>query len=114
MTLAMSPPARRLHTQIPSVENSAEVEREISRLAAMPEVRSGIEWLRDQEAEFARWQLELASIPAPPFGESARGDWLAEKFQLLGLSHVHKDDLGNVFGIRPGRQDSFTSVSAHI
>ena len=114
MTLSMSPAARRPATQPSSVETPAVMKQEISRLGAMPEVRSAIEWLRHQEAEFARWQLELAAIPAPPFGEAARGGWLAGKFQSLGLRQVHTDDVGNVFGIRPGRQDSFTSVSAHI
>jgi tripeptide aminopeptidase len=114
MTLSMSPAARRPVTRPSSVETPAAIKQEISRLGAIPEVRSAIEWFRQQEGEFARWQLELAAIPAPPFGEAARGDWLAEKFQSLGLSQVHKDDLGNVFGMRPSRQDSFTSVSAHI
>jgi tripeptide aminopeptidase len=80
----------------------------------MPEVRSAMEWFRDHEVEFTRWQLALAGIPAPPFGEGKRSDWLVEKFRSLGLQQVHKDDLGNVFAIRPGKRKSFASVSAHI
>jgi len=73
-----------------------------------------MEWFRDKETEFARWQLDLAGIPAPPFGEDARSDWLAGKFKAIGLKDVHQDSIGNVFGSRPGEQGSSVSISAHL
>src|SRR5271157_2136401 len=76
------------------------VQQEIARLTALPEVRAAFAWLRAEEAQFASWQLEMARIPAPPFGEAARGEWLQERFRALGLEDVHTDDVGNVFGIR--------------
>jgi tripeptide aminopeptidase len=84
------------------------VQQEIARLTALPEVRSAFAWLRAEEAQFANWQLEMARIPAPPFGEAARGEWLQERFRALELEDVHADDVGNVFGIRcaPCRNDS--------
>jgi acetylornithine deacetylase/succinyl-diaminopimelate desuccinylase-like protein len=90
------------------------IAQEVSRLAATPEVRNALEWFRDQETEFARWQLELARIPAPPFGEAARSDWLAERFRALGLLKVHKDSVGNIFGSNPGNSPEIISVSAHL
>jgi tripeptide aminopeptidase len=90
------------------------IPQEISRLAATPDVQSALQWFRDQEAEFARWQMELARIPAPPFGETARAAWVGEQFRALGLKEVGKDKIGNVFGFRKGRQDSVLSVSAHL
>ena len=90
------------------------VPQEISRLAATPDVQSALQWFRDQEAEFARWQMELARIPAPPFGETARAAWVGEQFRALGLKEVGKDKIGNVFGFRKGPQDSILSVSAHL
>jgi len=97
-----------------AVEPFTVIQQEIARLAAAPEVRSAMEWFRDQETEFARWQLEVARIPAPPFGESARADWLAEQFRAIALSDVHKDDIGNVFGSSPGADGSCISISAHL
>jgi tripeptide aminopeptidase len=88
--------------------------QEVARLAASPEVISAIDWFHDQEAEFARWQLELTRIPAPPFGETARSDWLAEHFRALGLLKVHKDSIGNVFGSNPGDSSATVSISAHL
>jgi tripeptide aminopeptidase len=104
----MSPASR------PSVESFPLVQQEIARLVEDPEVRSAMEWFRDQEGQFVRWQLDLAKIPAPPFGEGARSDWLAERFHDLGLHEVQKDSIGNVFGIRPGAQDPVLSISAHL
>ena len=90
------------------------VQQEIARLSALPEIRSAFAWLRAQEPQFAHWQLELARIPAPPFGEAARAAWLAEKFRDLGLDDVHNDDVGNVFGTHRGHGKSYVALSAHI
>jgi len=95
-------------------EPTSAIAQEVARLAATPEVRNALEWFRDQETEFARWQLELARIPAPPFGEAARSDWLAERFRALGLLKVHKDAVGNVCGSNPGVSQGIISVSAHL
>src|SRR5260370_41010665 len=93
----MSPPPQR--ADIGDVTPT--VQQEVSRLAAAPEVRSAFNWFRSQEPQLAHWQLEMARIAAPPFGETARGAWLAERFCELGLGGVRIDDGGNVFGIHP-------------
>src|SRR6266849_7545415 len=91
-----------------------DVQQEVARLSTLPEIRSAFAWLRAQEPQFAHWQLELARIPAPPFGEAARAAWLAEKFRDLGLDDVHNDDVGNVFGTHRGHGKSYVALSAHI
>jgi len=96
------------------MEDVPTVQQEIARLAAYPEVRSAFNWLRAQEPQFAQWQMELARIPAPPFGESARTSWLLAKFREIGLDDVRSDDLGNVFGVHPGHGRTYVSLSAHI
>ncbi|MGA7895191.1 MAG: M20/M25/M40 family metallo-hydrolase, partial [Candidatus Sulfotelmatobacter sp.] len=71
------------------------------------------------EPQLAQWQMEMARIPAPPFGESARGAWLAERFREVALDDVRIDDVGNVFGVHPGFMGSglgrrHVALSAHI
>jgi len=95
-------------------ESFPDVQQEVARLAASPELRSAFAWLRAQEAQFARWQLDVARIPSPPFGEAARATWLANKFRELGLDDVHSDDVGNVFGIHPGFGRNYIALSAHM
>lgn len=90
------------------------VSEEVARLSASPEVRSAFNWFRSQEPQLAHWQLEMARIAAPPFGEAARGAWLAERFRELGLDDVRIDDVGNVFGVHPGYGRRYISLSAHI
>jgi tripeptide aminopeptidase len=109
MNLRMSPAARPA-----TVDRFPDVQQEISRLCSMPEVCSAFAWFTDQEAEFARWQMDLARIPAPPFGEEERADWVGEQFRALGIKQVRKDRIGNVVALRPGRQDSVLSISAHL
>jgi tripeptide aminopeptidase len=95
-------------------ESFPSVQQEIVRLSALPEVRSAFAWLRAQEPQFAHWQLEAARIPAPPFGETARGQWLRQQFIELGLEEVRIDDVGNVFGVRRGLGKRYVSLSAHM
>jgi tripeptide aminopeptidase len=107
-------------TEVPLV--SPTLQQEIARLAALPATRAAFAWLRAEEAQFAAWQLEMARIPAPPFGEKARAEWFQEQFRALGLEHVCIDDVGNVFGIqnqarpmsRPPTAGQYTTLSAHI
>jgi tripeptide aminopeptidase len=90
------------------------VPEEVARLSASPEIRSAFNWFRAQEPQLAHWQLEMARIAAPPFGEGPRAAWLAERFRELGLDDVRVDDVGNVFGIHPGFGRRYIALSAHI
>ena len=90
------------------------LQEEVARLAGSPQVRAAFERFRSQESQFALWQLEATRVAAPPFGEAARGAWLADRFRELGLIDVRIDEVGNVFGVRPGRDKRFVALSAHI
>ncbi len=81
----------------------------------MRAVHSAFLYLHNQELEFRRWQREVTEIPAPPFGEAARSQWLAERFSALGLEQVSVDELGNVFGyLRPPSALPVLGMSAHL
>jgi len=66
------------------------------------------------------WQAEMVAIPAPPFGERARSEWLATRFKETGLIQVQTNTVGNVFGFLPAANLSPDStgpvvvISAHI
>jgi tripeptide aminopeptidase len=102
----------RPHTEVSELFPS--VQQEVSNLCASPEMRSAFTWFRSQEPQFAQWQLDLARIAAPPFGEGARGAWLARKFKELGLEPVHTDEVGNVFGTHAGYGHGYVTLSAHL
>jgi tripeptide aminopeptidase len=90
------------------------LQEEVARLAASPPVRAAFERFRSQESQFALWQMEATRLAAPPFGEAARGAWLADRFRDLGLAEIQVDEVGNVFGMRPAYGRRFVALSAHI
>ena len=111
-------------TRMPVIPNTpteieASPEQRVAQLANLPEVHQAFNWFRASEPRLRRWQIEMARVPAPPFGETARGVWLAERFRELGLNEVHIDEVGNVLGVHPGETPAgepaaYVSVSAHI
>jgi len=70
---------------------------QVTALAAQRPVHAAFAWLHRNARRIMDWQAELVAIPAPPFGEEARGQWLAERFAEAGLTGVHTDSAGNVF-----------------
>ncbi|HZR58197.1 MAG TPA: M20/M25/M40 family metallo-hydrolase [Terriglobales bacterium] len=93
---------------------AANIQQEIINLAALTPVRSAFQWFHSRESQIAQWQMELAKIPAPPFGEAARSKWLEERFRELELQGVHIDEVGNVLGWRSGVGEQCIALSAHI
>jgi acetylornithine deacetylase/succinyl-diaminopimelate desuccinylase-like protein len=96
------------------VSNTPAVQDDVARLAGSVPVRAAFERFRAQEAQFALWQMEATRLAAPPFAEGPRGAWLADRFRELGLTEVQVDEVGNVFGLRPGYGSRFVALSAHI
>ena len=92
------------------------VAQEVAELAALDSVRAAEDWFRAQEEQVANWQLCLARVPAPPFGEAERADWLRARLRELGLNDVRLDEVGNVVGVRPGTasRQRYIAVSAHL
>jgi len=90
------------------------VQKEVARIAVLAEVRSADEWFRSQESRFAKYQMEVARIAAPPFGEGTRAAWLADRFREIGLNDVETDKVGNVFAVHPGYGNRYVALSAHI
>lgn len=77
-------------------------------------MHAAFSYLHNQEMEFRRWQRELSEIPAPPFGEAARSEWLLQRFTALGLENVQRDDLGNVLGFLHNASAPLIGISAHL
>jgi acetylornithine deacetylase/succinyl-diaminopimelate desuccinylase-like protein len=73
----------------------------VTALAARRPVHAAFAWLHGNPKTIMDWQVELVAIPAPPFGEQARAEWLAARFAEAGLSRVETDAASNVFGWLP-------------
>jgi acetylornithine deacetylase/succinyl-diaminopimelate desuccinylase-like protein len=88
----------------------------IARLAADRRVHQAFQWLHLQEQRILQWQAAMVTVPAPPFGERARAEWLCERFRELGLENPHIDEVGNAIGTWPGKGSCARCalLSAHI
>jgi acetylornithine deacetylase/succinyl-diaminopimelate desuccinylase-like protein len=85
---------------MPLFSNTSSFSR-VTALAAQRTVHVAFAWLHGNPKKIMDWQQRLVSIPAPPFGEQARAEWLAARFAEAGLSGVEIDAVGNVYGILP-------------
>ena len=73
----------------------------VTALAELRPVHGAFAWLHGNPKTIMDWQTDLVVIPGPPFGEQARSEWMAARFAEAGLSQVHTDTIGNVFGLLP-------------
>jgi tripeptide aminopeptidase len=113
------PPVRASSTEaLPFSESQASrsAQQQVARAAELRKVHEAFAWFRSHARELEDLQLEVTSIAAPPWGEAARSAWLEARFSELALSDVHQDELGNVFGVRPGSDPNapYIALSAHI
>jgi acetylornithine deacetylase/succinyl-diaminopimelate desuccinylase-like protein len=85
---------------MPAFSHSSAFSR-VTALAAQWPVHAAFAWLHGNPKTIMDWQAQLVAIPAPPFGEEARSEWLAARFAEAGLSQVQADAAGNVLGFLP-------------
>src|SRR5262245_12720355 len=74
----------------------AEVVQELLRL---PFIRDALRYLADQADNITREHIQICSIPAGPFTEQRRAEYLRRKFVELGLAEVEIDEAGNCLGL---------------
>lgn len=93
---------------------------QVTALAARRRVHAAFSWLHGNPKTIMDWQAALVAIPAPPYGEQARAEWLAGRFREAGLKQVELDAAGNVLGLLPATHlpaDStgpLVLISAHL
>ncbi len=59
--------------------------------------------------------IRICTVPASPFGEQQRAEYLRDKFRELGLTEVAIDDEGNCLGLHRGASLApLMIVSAHL
>lgn len=78
-------------------------------------VKRAFTFIQSAAEHFTDEHVRICEIPAPPFKELVRGEYLARRFAELQLADVHTDRIGNVIGYYPGTTEaSRLVVSAHL
>ena len=86
-----------------------------AKIRQSPQVRQGLEFIKNDDASTLAEQKILVAIPAPPFKEKVRGEYYRTHLQALGLQDVKVDAEGNVYGVRPGNGNGpKVLVEAHL
>ena len=73
----------------------------VTALASQRPVHAAFAWLHNNPKTIMDWQTDLVAIPGPPFGETQRTKWIAERFRDAGVRDVQVDEIGNVLGYLP-------------
>jgi acetylornithine deacetylase/succinyl-diaminopimelate desuccinylase-like protein len=90
----------------------AQMIRELLNAAS---VRRAFALFEARAGEITEEQIRICTIPAPPFGERARAEYLCELFRGCGLMKAYLDAEGNCVALRPGRaRRPLIVVSAHL
>jgi tripeptide aminopeptidase len=89
--------------------------RPIEELSAGEGVQRAFQYFESHATEITEEHIAICSIPAPPFGERERAEYLCARFRELGLSDAHLDEEGNCIALRRGQVDEpLLVISAHL
>lgn len=87
----------------------------VDDLRGFLQVQQAIAFIESHLDEITEEHIRICSIPASPFGERERAEYLSERFSSLGLTDVKIDDEGNCLGLRKGETEApLLVVSAHL
>lgn len=87
----------------------------VRQLLSTPEVLRAFRFFENNAEAITDEHIRICSIPASPFGEQERAQYLSAKFSNLGLTEVEIDEEGNCLGLLKGASHSpLFVVSAHL
>ena len=87
----------------------------IRQIAALPEVEQALQFFQTNADAITDEHIRICSIPATPFAEQQRAEYLADRFRQLGLHDVSIDEEGNCLGLfKGGSPTPLVVVSAHL
>jgi tripeptide aminopeptidase len=92
----------------------------VTALVGKRSIHAAFAWLHGNPKTIMDWQTAVVAIPAPPFGEQARAEWLTARFLEAGLADVRQDEVGNVLAfLYPRGHDQESTghiavLSAHL
>jgi tripeptide aminopeptidase len=87
----------------------------IAELLRSPDLQRAFQFIDSHLEEITQEQIRISSIPAPPFGEKERAEYLRKRFMELGFPDAKLDAEGNCVALRRGRSATpVLVVSAHL
>lgn len=89
--------------------------KSVAPIVSSPHVARALRFFETNADAITEEHIRICSIPASPFGEQERAEYLSRKFSELGLTEVEIDEEGNCLGLLRGSSRSpLIVVSAHL
>jgi tripeptide aminopeptidase len=87
----------------------------VESLLRSPEVLEAFSIIDRTSDETTEEMIRICEIPAPPFKEQTRAEFIKQRFEELKLAQTRIDRAGNVIAERPGLHDQpRVVISAHL
>lgn len=87
----------------------------IAELLSEESVQAAFQFFDSEAENITEEHIRICSIPAPPFGEKDRANYLCQRFAEIGLRDAQIDEEGNCVALREGASRSpLLVVSAHL
>ncbi|HEV2665069.1 MAG TPA: M20/M25/M40 family metallo-hydrolase, partial [Blastocatellia bacterium] len=87
----------------------------VAELLRDARIARAFDFIDSSQARFTAELIRICEIPAPPFNERERGQYIAARFAELGLADAHTDSAGNVIGFYRGEsEEPLLALSAHM
>jgi tripeptide aminopeptidase len=98
-----------------SINSSMLVKESYEQLIAYFLTQQGLDFLKEDHEQTIQEQITITEIPAPPFKEQKRAEFLLSRFKDLGLEDCQIDKEGNALGtLRGTGKGPKIFVTAHI
>jgi tripeptide aminopeptidase len=89
--------------------------RTLEELSAIEGVQQAFQYFEAHATQITEEHIAICSVPAPPFGERERAEYLCARLRELGLPNSHLDEEGNCVALRRGQlEEPLLVVSAHL
>jgi len=87
----------------------------VTQLTSSPHVARALRFFETHAESITEEHIRICSVPATPFAEHERAEYLRQRFSDLGMTEVEIDAEGNCLGLLEGASRSpLLVVSAHL
>lgn len=78
--------------------SGSHMKRRSKMLTDIPQINQALEFIKAEDDNTTQETLRMCQIAAPSFHEEKKAEYVCKRFEQIGLSDVHIDEVGNVLG----------------
>ena len=82
------------------------MKRRSKMLTDIPQINQALEFIKAEDDNTTQETLRMCQIAAPSFHEEKKAEYVCKRFEQIGLSDVHIDEVGNAWNLAWNRKRS--------